>query len=76
MALLSTGVPGKVTVNGKSLPQELGYPDAQEANALAKSPHDAFYYNNDLDVTFIKVFDVVSEFVIVAESAGASSMYW
>ena len=55
VALLGTRHPSSVTVDGKPL-TDVGNP-----TSLAQSPVNAYYWNDSIAITFVKVFDVSSD---------------
>ncbi|MBX9257034.1 DUF4968 domain-containing protein [Desmonostoc muscorum CCALA 125] len=68
IALLETNAKA-VTINGSTALPYLNQPgktSGQLAALLAASPVDACYWNSDINITFIKVFDTQSEVTIVA----------
>jgi alpha-glucosidase len=67
VALLASGCPSKITVNGGAVPKENGIDASEMADSLANRTYNSYYYNVVLDTTFIKVFDVKNEIVVVAE---------
>jgi len=60
--------PSKVTAAGKAMPQKFADTDEQAAKALAehKDKPGAFYYNNYLKTTYIKIFDTYSDLTVEA----------
>jgi alpha-glucosidase len=67
IALLSTPIPLSITANGQALPPLIqASSDEASANLLAESVVNAGYYNQSLQTTFIKIFDVSPNMVVVA----------
>ena len=68
IGLPGTISPSKVTAAGKALPQKFGDTDELAAKALAehKDKPGAFYYNNYLKTTYIKIFDTYSDLTVEA----------
>ena len=68
ISLPGTISPSKVTAAGKPLPQKFGDTDEQAAKALTehKDKPGAFYYNNYLKTTYIKIFDASSDLTVEA----------
>jgi len=60
VALLGTKYPSSVTVAGTAVP------DVQTPEALAGSGVNAYYWNADLEITFIKVFDTTADMTLSA----------
>jgi alpha-glucosidase len=60
VALLQTGAPSSVKVQGDGVPN-VGTPDK-----LATSPVNSYYYNTGIEITFIKVFDDANSIQVVA----------
>ena len=60
IALPGTRHPSSVTVAGVALS------DVGTSDKLAASPSNAYYWNRDIEVTFIKVFDTVADVTITA----------
>ena len=66
IGLLATPSPVSVTANGQALPVIQASTDQDSANELAESAVNACYYNQSLNTTFIKIFDVSPQMVVVA----------
>ena len=66
VSLLGTTVPTSVKVATIQIPKKTGQSDEEAADALAKSTVDAFYHNDFLKTTFIKVFDQRADVTIEA----------
>ena len=66
IGLLATPSPGSVTANGVTLPIIQAGSDAASANQLAQSTVNACYYNASLGTTFVKIFDLDPDMVVVA----------
>jgi alpha-glucosidase len=69
IALLRTPSPTTVTANGQALPVVQAGSDSASANALAESAVNACYYNQSLQTTFIKIFDVSANMTVVGTFA-------
>jgi alpha-glucosidase len=66
IGLLSTPSPVSVTANGAVLPVIQASSDEASADQLAESTVNACYYNASLQTTFVKIFDVSPDMVVVA----------
>jgi alpha-glucosidase len=66
IGLLATPNPRSVTANGAALPIIQAGSDTASANQLAQSAVNACYYNASLATTFVKIFDVAPDMVVVA----------
>lgn len=68
IGLPGTISPSKVKAAGKTLPQKFGDTDEEASKALAehKDKPGAFYYNNYLKTTYIKIFDTYSDLTVEA----------
>jgi alpha-glucosidase len=57
----------KVIINEEEIPLITGDTPENRANQLKNSPKNARYYNENINISFIKVFDNNSSFTITAE---------
>jgi alpha-glucosidase len=60
VALLDTVHPSSVTISGALVP------DVQSPEHLAAATSDAYYWNADIGITFIKVFDRASDLTVTS----------
>jgi alpha-glucosidase len=65
VALLATPPPLSVTAGGQALPQLTAASDNAAASLLAASAVNACYYNQSLQTTFAKIFDVSGSLTLV-----------
>ncbi|MCI5166233.1 MAG: alpha-glucosidase [Candidatus Electrothrix sp. GM3_4] len=56
-----------VGINGQQIELISGGTPEQRSNSLSASPVDAWYYNKDINISFVKVFDNNSNLIITAE---------
>lgn len=63
----STGPLKRVSIAGQELHPIVNGTVEERANALANASENAWYYNEDVNISFIKVFDNNSSITIVAE---------
>lgn len=66
VSMPGTITPQSVRAAGKSLQQKTGASNEEAAKALAdsKDTQGAYYYNNYLNTTFIKIFDTSSDITV------------
>jgi len=60
VALLGTVHPASVTAAGA------GLPDAGNPASLAASPVNSYYWNQNISITFVKIFDTAADITIIA----------
>jgi alpha-glucosidase len=65
VAMLDTNVPTTVAVKGAALPGISGGSDSANAAQLEAAAVNAFYYNQSLRTTFVKVFDTSAQTQVV-----------
>jgi alpha-glucosidase len=65
VALLATPPPLSVTAGGQALPLLTAASDNAAASRLAASTVNAYYYNQSLQTTFAKIFDVSKNLTVV-----------
>jgi alpha-glucosidase len=68
VAMLQTKKPISVTGNHGPLPLIDVGTDNGSADALMASQIDAYYYNQSLQTTFVKIFDIDADSSIIARS--------
>ncbi|WP_437935707.1 TIM-barrel domain-containing protein [Sorangium sp. So ce341] len=66
VGVLATTSPTGVTAGGSPLPRVTGSSDGDAANKLAASKVNAFYYNESLRTTFVKIFDTSADITVKA----------
>jgi len=64
VSFLGRPTPTSVVANGAALSPIQNGNDEQNANALAASGSNAYYYNNSLQTTFVKLFDDTSSMTL------------